>query len=201
MNSVCNVSDFQVVDHDLRRDRIVLAASDDGDWDSDNGNLAVEAISADLDMNNFSHTRAYLIDAGTHTFYAVCENYVETAGNGEASNYGSLSVEFFPGIVTAVGEEDMPSTAFMLEQNYPNPFNSPTRIDFELMRPDDISLKVYDVSGRWVATLFEGRLESGPNHVIWNGRNADGSDVPAGIYYYMLSTSAGRTARKMVLMR
>ncbi len=76
-------------------DRVVMAASSVPDWSSNAGNVNVEAISADLNYNNFSHTRVYDVIAGNHTFYAVCENFVETTGNGIASNYASFSVEFF----------------------------------------------------------------------------------------------------------
>lgn len=77
-------------------DRLVLAASHDADWHINSGNVSVEAVSADLDTDSFSHTRAYEVPAGTHTFYAVGENYVETDGSGVASVYGQLTVEFFP---------------------------------------------------------------------------------------------------------
>jgi hypothetical protein len=77
-------------------DRIVLAASNTTDWSPNDGAVGVEAVSADLNYNGFSHTRAYAITAGSHTFNGVCQNYVETAGAGTASNYASLSVEFFP---------------------------------------------------------------------------------------------------------
>jgi hypothetical protein len=77
-------------------DRIVMAASNTANWNVNDGVVGVEAVSAGLNFNGFSHTRAYDIAAGSHTFYAVCQNYVETAGTGVASNYASLSVEFFP---------------------------------------------------------------------------------------------------------
>ncbi len=77
-------------------DRIVLAASNIENWAPNDGAVGVEAVSADNNYTPFSHTRAYTVAAGSHTFYAVCQNYVETDGPGTASNYASLSVEFFP---------------------------------------------------------------------------------------------------------
>lgn len=77
-------------------DRIVLAASNTPSWGVNDGNVSVEAIDNDLNSNCFSHTRAYDVGPGNHTFYAVAHNYVETAGNGLASIYGSLTVEFIP---------------------------------------------------------------------------------------------------------
>jgi hypothetical protein len=77
-------------------DRIVMAASNTTSWGANDGHVGVEAVSAGLNYNGFSHTRAYAVAAGSHTFYALCNNVVETTGTGIASNYASLSVEFFP---------------------------------------------------------------------------------------------------------
>jgi hypothetical protein len=73
-------------------DRIVLAASNQVDWVVNDGNVSVIS-----NKGNFSHTRMYDIAQGSHTFYAVAQNYVDESGSGIASIYGSLSVEFFPG--------------------------------------------------------------------------------------------------------
>jgi len=77
-------------------DRIILAASNTPSWGVNDGSVSVEAIDSDLNYNCFSHTRAYDVGPGSHTFYAVAHNYVETSGNGLASIYGSLTVEFIP---------------------------------------------------------------------------------------------------------
>ncbi len=72
-------------------DTIVLAASNQADWEVNDGNVSVSNSEG-----SFSHTRMYDIAQGSHTFYAVAENYVDVSGTGIASIYGSLSVEFFP---------------------------------------------------------------------------------------------------------
>jgi hypothetical protein len=77
-------------------DRILLAASNSTSWGTNDGNVPVEAIDADLNRNPFSHTRAYNVTAGSRTFYCVGVNYLETSGDGIASIYASLVVEFFP---------------------------------------------------------------------------------------------------------
>ena len=77
-------------------DLIVLAASDTPDsWDFFN-NINIMAIDDDYKSWSFSHTRVYSIGAGSHTFYALGENYITTNGNGLASIYGTLTVEFIP---------------------------------------------------------------------------------------------------------
>jgi hypothetical protein len=182
-------------------DRIVLAASDERDWESNDGNVAAEAISGDLQFNCFSHTRAYTIAAGSHTFYAVCENFVETAGSGIASNYGSLSVEFFPGVVLAVGDEGTMHAPFALKQNYPNPFNPLTHISFSVSVPGLVELQVYDVSGRPVRTLVEGWREAQHYDVAWDGRDDSGKAVASGVYFYQLEASGYKESKKMVLLK
>ncbi len=77
-------------------DRIILAASDQADWGTDNDNIGLLVHDASANRRSFSHTRSYNVVAGADTFYAVGQNYVDEAGSGIASIYGSLSVEFFP---------------------------------------------------------------------------------------------------------
>lgn len=77
-------------------DRIVLAASDMPDWSVNDGNTTCAAMDADVNQASFSHSRVYDVDAGTHSFYAVAENFVEQNGDGLASIYASLTVEFYP---------------------------------------------------------------------------------------------------------
>ncbi|MEM6631717.1 MAG: CARDB domain-containing protein [Bacteroidota bacterium] len=87
-------------------DRIVLAASDIPNWSVNDGNVSVEAVDADVNQKGFSHTRVYDVGPGNHSFYAVAHNFVETEGDGEASIYASLTVEFIPstyGITEHVG--------------------------------------------------------------------------------------------------
>jgi ribosomal protein L31 len=77
-------------------DAIVLAASNTPSWSVNEGNVSVEAVDGDMNTIPFSHTRVYNVSAGSHTFYAVAHNYVETDGDGIASIYGNLTVEFVP---------------------------------------------------------------------------------------------------------
>lgn len=88
-----------------------------------------------------------------------------------------------------------------LRQNYPNPFNPLTTIDFRLERPDHVTVAVYDLAGRLVATLHQGELAAGDHRLTWNGRSADGAAVPSGRYRYMLWTASGRLARSMTLLK
>ncbi len=77
-------------------DLIVLAASNTTSWGTNDGNVSVEAVSADVNNRSFSHTRVYNVSAGNHTYYAIAQNWVETDGSGVASVYGCLTAEFIP---------------------------------------------------------------------------------------------------------
>jgi len=91
--------------------------------------------------------------------------------------------------------EFMPMT-FSLSQNYPNPFNPATTIEFSQPQSGFMTLKVYDILGRVVATLLEAYKPAG-RHTV----NFDASRLSSGIYYYTLTTDDFRQTRKMVLLR
>lgn len=88
-----------------------------------------------------------------------------------------------------------------LEQNYPNPFNPTTRIEFALDQPGSVMLAVYDLAGRRVATLENGRFGSGTHTVIWNGQTDAGTFAASGRYTYVLDTDQGRLSRSMTLLK
>jgi hypothetical protein len=76
-------------------DRVVLAASNNGNWESNDGNVGIESSRSEFGRS-FSHTRLYHVSAGNNTFYAVGQNAAKMEGSGIASIYGSLTVEYFP---------------------------------------------------------------------------------------------------------
>jgi hypothetical protein len=83
-----------------------------------------------------------------------------------------------------------------LSQNFPNPFNPTTEIEFSLPRAEVVRLAVFDVLGREVAALAEGRMSAGV-HI----RQFDGATLPAGIYFYRLNAGAASITRKMMLLK
>jgi hypothetical protein len=85
---------------------------------------------------------------------------------------------------------------FALLQNYPNPFNPSTVISFQLPVNSHVTLKVFDVNGREVATLVEGNLEAGSHAVTFTPR-----DVAGGIYFYKLTAGKFSQTRKAVVMK
>jgi len=84
-----------------------------------------------------------------------------------------------------------------LSQNYPNPFNPSTQITFSLPATQEVTLKVYDIMGREVATLLQNsRQSAGTNSVTF-----DATNVASGVYFYRLSTQNTSLTRKMTLIK
>lgn len=92
--------------------------------------------------------------------------------------------------------DDLRPEKYSLEQNYPNPFNPATQIEFSIPEDAFVNLVIYDVSGRQVATLQNGRLTSGNYKVNWNA-----AGYSSGIYYYKLETDNYSVTRKMILLK
>jgi hypothetical protein len=91
--------------------------------------------------------------------------------------------------------------AYALQQNYPNPFNPTTSIKFELPAEAQVSLVVYDLMGRVVATLAEGTFEAGTHTASWDGRSAAGVPVTSGIYLDRLDAGTFSLTRRMTLLK
>jgi M6 family metalloprotease-like protein len=105
-------------------------------------------------------------------------------------------------IKTVSTDDELPSAAFALSQNFPNPFNPATTIQYSVAEGDGmVSLAVYDVGGRLVRTLVDGRQTGGSKSVTWNGTNDRGQRVSSGIYFYRMIAPGFSQTRKMVLLR
>jgi hypothetical protein len=83
-----------------------------------------------------------------------------------------------------------------LSQSYPNPANRSATITYELPQSGHVSLRVYDVSGREVATLVEERQDRGRHEARFAAGRLRG-----GVYYYVLKTAGDVETRKLVLVR
>ncbi|MCR9131577.1 MAG: T9SS type A sorting domain-containing protein [bacterium] len=85
---------------------------------------------------------------------------------------------------------------YVLEQNYPNPFNPSTNIEFSINEPGAVSLKVYDMTGREVASLIDGRMNAGSHTVRF-----DASNLSSGVYIYVMQSNGVRLTNKMTLIK
>jgi hypothetical protein len=85
---------------------------------------------------------------------------------------------------------------YVLEQNYPNPFNPTTNIHFAIPKEGDVSLKIYDVTGRLVQTYFDGTMKAG----LYNAE-VDASNMASGVYFYTLLAKDFVQTRKMIVLK
>ncbi|MCK5597231.1 MAG: T9SS type A sorting domain-containing protein, partial [Candidatus Eisenbacteria sp.] len=91
--------------------------------------------------------------------------------------------------------------AFKLVQNSPNPFNPVTKVAYHVPRKSEVTIRVYDVSGRVVTTLVDGVVEAGRHAAVWNGRNDAGESVGSGIYFCTMEAPDFHDSRKMTLLK
>jgi hypothetical protein len=87
-----------------------------------------------------------------------------------------------------------------LDQNYPNPFNQSTTIEFELTDPANICLTIFDFSGNQVKSLVNSNYQKGKYTVEWDGRNDQGSELPGGMYLYVLRADNQQIGKKMIYL-
>ena len=97
---------------------------------------------------------------------------------------------------TGVGTGAEVPAVFALEQNYPNPFNPTTAINYQLAAASHVSLKVFDVLGREVATIVNETKAAGKYNVVWDARN-----VASGLYFYRLEAGTFMAMKKMLLLK
>jgi len=91
--------------------------------------------------------------------------------------------------------EVLPTTT-SLAQNYPNPFNANTNISFDLAEACNVSLNVYDITGRLVVTLLDGYKDAGNHVVAW-----DASNLSSGVYFYKLTAGDYTATKSMNLLK
>jgi hypothetical protein len=130
-------------------------------------------------VNNYSYTDRSLATGS----YSYRLKQVDFNGNFE---YFNLNNEVNIGT---------PST-YALSQNYPNPFNPSTTINFDLPTDGNVSLKLYDMSGKEVATLVNEVRSAGYYSVNFNA-----SQLTSGVYFYTISADNFTATKKMLLVK
>jgi hypothetical protein len=165
-------SDFQIV---------VTKLDPDGDeqWsmihgDADGNSHLVSAIGTDHIGNLFILGEEWLPDGITTPFVA---------------KYGHDEV-------VGVSSGEYQTSVFALMQNYPNPFNPVTNIEFRVAGPGEVTLKIYDIIGREVATLVNEQLLSGIYKTSF-----DGKGFSSGMYFCRLTSGNQVQVRAMMLVK
>jgi hypothetical protein len=107
--------------------------------------------------------------------------------------------------LSSAGQTELP-TVSALHQNYPNPFNPVTNFQFTIGNLQFVSLKVFDVLGREIATLVNEVKQPGSYEVQWDASNVSGGisakgGYASGVYFYRLQTNGFTATKKLVLMK
>jgi len=116
------------------------------------------------------------------------------SANYNVQSYVTIIDTFYSVAINNVNGE-IPSE-FSLSQNYPNPFNPRTVISFQLPTVSDVMLKVYDATGKEIATLVNERLQPGTYETTF-----DGSGLNSGVYFYKLTTDGFSETKRMILLK
>lgn len=132
------------------------------------------------------------LSEGTYTEFEVHLNICgETSSTGKESQGNAIPLI----IECDLLEMNLPQQ-FTLAQNYPNPFNPTTIINFGLVEPGNVNLRVYDVAGHEVVTLVDGYVSAGYHSVEF-----DAAGLSTGLYYYTLQMAGEQFTRKMMLVK
>ncbi len=115
--------------------------------------------------------------------------------------FDNLRIKYPAPLGVAEPEEVQQPGQVELLPNWPNPFNSTTMIAYRLPAQTRVSLVIYDLLGREVATLVNTTQGSGIKIIPWNGTDASGHLVASGIYLYRLSTPEQTSTKKMLLIK
>ncbi len=120
-----------------------------------------------------------------------------TAWKGQAdAEHTQIANVLTNGPVVGVAKTNRGPATYSLSQNYPNPFNPSTDIKYSVPQKGFVSLKVYNVLGQEVATLFEGERQAGDYAITF-----DASHLTSGVYFYQLKANSFSVTKKMILMK
>ncbi len=163
---------------------------------------------ATVDENTFTFMDSTVIQNNIYTYKirTLC-----TPGGGII--WSNETTAYIPDIITNVKTKNEVPTDFSLEQNYPNPSNPTTTIRFTIptsplnpspyqgegQRERLITLKVYDVLGREIATLVN--EESATGGAGSYEVEFDGANLTSGIYFYQLRAGNFVETKKMILLK
>ncbi len=115
-------------------------------------------------------------------------------------NSGEVVLDVIPSAIQLLKASDLPRM-FSLGTNFPNPFNGMTVIPFELKESSQISLTVFDVTGKVVTELVSGERPAGFHQIEWDGTNSMGMNISSGMYIYSLQSGEHKIFNKLLYLK
>jgi hypothetical protein len=110
--------------------------------------------------------------------------------------YKNIKVWYLSNTVTGVSKNNLSPSSALVLQNYPNPFNPSTMISYETPATGFVSVKIFDLLGREVATLINENKQAGKYQVTWNA-----SRFMSGVYFCRLQTGASSVTKKLLYVK
>ena len=162
---------------------------------ADDGQL-FEALSSEVEPAGDPAERAAVSGLGPFDIpvgETISARFAYVAGADETELFANAVLA---GEIDVAVEQVTPEGTYVLGSAYPNPVSARTTIGFELPVAQDVTLTVYDVLGREVATLVEGVRQAGPQSVEF-----DVSSLPSGVYVYRLEAGATQLTERMTIVR
>lgn len=101
-------------------------------------------------------------------------------------------------VLTSIASNGNQPKSFALGQNYPNPFSTSTAISYQLIKPSNVQVTIYDILGREVRRFSLGVQANGTHGIRWDGRDQLGEKIAPGIYFYRLQAGNETQVRKMI---
>jgi parallel beta-helix repeat protein len=150
------------------------------------GNFSADPLFCDMAMDDYTLSPTSPCLPGQHPNGAPCGQIgAHGVGTCDPSGVDLMSETFLQRLVVS-----------------PNPLRSSGTFHFGMVRPDNVSLAIYDVSGRRVRLLMDNRiLGAGDHEISWNAQDDDGRDVTSGVYFCRLRGSVSHQTGRLVLRR
>ncbi|MBC8367226.1 T9SS type A sorting domain-containing protein [bacterium] len=177
------------------------------EWEVDPGDGAVAGI-----LNNDPDGNGTTVNDQGWTTRAVFTpwSYFHARDKGYATAAGIDYRRYFVGEVLrnifdagghpGLGTPDVP-VATELVGSHPNPFNPSTTITYALAQGGELQIRIFDLTGRRVATLWDGQQAAGNHELIWNGRDQNGHELSSGVYFLKFTAESYTQSQKLILLK
>ncbi len=190
---------------------VVGGSTDSVAWQAED-NMGIDSIKINFSSDGTSWKKIAAIHPGSQTKYlwevpnitsSKCKIKVyafDYDGNEAFDESDSFfTIKASSGILDETSES-MPGI-FEVQQNYPNPFNSFTAFSILLPEASEVTVRIFNVVGQEIATLFDGKLNAGRHKMIWDGKDNAGKLVTSGVYFYQAEMSKQVMTRKLLYLR
>ncbi|RKY92977.1 MAG: hypothetical protein DRQ13_09950, partial [Ignavibacteriae bacterium] len=182
---------------------LVTDENADGDPSPNYGEMLVDDGSGDtrVELEDGNHSYHNLSDP-LRTYYVMTGSTFDAISGVMYYSHGNYKLvprndDDFVGFVTDVTEGGEIPKEYSLSQNYPNPFNPSTTIQYSLPEAGDVTVRIYNLLGQEVKTVFNNVSQSAGTHkVVFSA-----SELPSGIYFYSFRVNDFVQVKKMILMK